>query len=137
MLDLIKNDKTFVVFDIGFGKIVCLSFKIENKQPKVVGMDYQKSEGLGNFCLDDSEKLSSTIQKLLKNTLGKNFKNKNYIFFSSITDINSFQKKNLCKINTGPLGVTKKDIRKIFKKNLLESKVKGKKFSILFHKTSY
>ena len=49
MFDLIKNDKTFVVFDIGFGKIVCLSFKLENKQPKVIGMDYQKSEGLKNF----------------------------------------------------------------------------------------
>ena len=127
MFDLIKNDKTFVVFDLGFGKIACLSFKIQNKQPKVVGMDYQKSEGLGNFCLDNSEKLSSTIQKVLNNTLGKNFKNKNNIFFSSITDINSVQKKNLCRINTGSLGVTKKDIRKIFKKNLLESKIKGKK----------
>ena len=127
MFDLIKNDKTFVVFDIGFGKIACLSFKIENKQPKVIGMDYQKSEGLGNFCLNNSEKLSSTIQKVLNNTLGKNFKNKNNIFFSSITDINSVQKKNLCRINTGSLGVTKKDIRKIFKKNLLESKIKGKK----------
>ena len=127
MFDLIKNDKTFVVFDIGFGKIVCLSFKIENKKPKVVGMDYQKSEGLGNFCPNNSEKLSSTIQKVLNNTLGKNLKNKNNIYFSSITDINSTQKKNLCKINTGTLGVTKKDIRKIFKKNLLESRIKGKK----------
>jgi cell division protein FtsA len=127
MFDLIKNDKTFVVFDIGFGKIVCLSFKLENNQPKVIGMDYQKSEGLKNFCLSNSDKLSSTLQKVLKNTLGKNFKNKNNIFFSSITDINSIQKKNLCKINTGTLGVTKKDIRKIFKKNLLESKIKGKK----------
>ena len=127
MFDLIKNDKTFVVFDLGFGKITCLSFKIQNKKPKVVGMDYQKSEGLGNFCLDNSEKLSLTIQKVLNNTLGKNFKNKNNIFFSSITDINSVQKKNLCRINTGSLGVTKKDIRKIFKKNLLESKIKGKK----------
>ena len=127
MFDLIKNDKTFVVFDIGFGKIVCLSFKIENKQPKVIGMDYQKSEGLSNFYLNNSEKLSSTIQKVLNNTLGKNFNLKNSIFFSSITDINSIQKKNLCKINLGSLGVTKKDIRKIFKKNLLESKIKGKK----------
>ena len=127
MFDLIKNDKTFVVFDIGFGKIVCLSFKIENKKPKVVGMDYQKSAGLGNFCPNNSEKLSSTIQKVLNNTLGKNLKNKNNIYFSSITDINSTQKKNLCKINTGTLGVTKKDIRKIFKKNLLESRIKGKK----------
>ncbi len=127
MFDLIKNDKTFVVFDIGFGKIACLSFKIENKQPKIIGMDYQKSEGLGNFCLNNSEKLSSTIQKVLNNTLGKNFKNKNNIFFSSITDINVVQKKNLCRINAGSLGITKKDIRKIFKKNLLESKIKGKK----------
>ena len=127
MFDLIKNDKTFIVFDIGFGKIACLSFKIQNKQPKVIGMDYQKSEGLENFCLNNSKKLSSTIQKVLNNTLGKNFKNKNNIFFSSITDINSVQKKNLCRIKTGSLGVTKKDIRKIFKKNLLESKIKGKK----------
>ena len=90
MFDLIKNDKTFVVFDIGFGKIACLSFKIQNKQPKVIGMDYQKSEGLGNFCLNNSDKLSSTIQKVLNNTLGKNCKNKNNIFFSGLSSIIEF-----------------------------------------------
>ena len=43
MFDLIKNDKTFTVFDIGFGKVVCLSFKINNNKPKIIGMDYQKT----------------------------------------------------------------------------------------------
>ena len=81
MFDLIKNNKTFVLFDIGFGKIACLSFKIENKKPKIIGMDYQKSEGMHNFYLNNSEKLSSTLNKVLKNTLGKNFKKKNNIFF--------------------------------------------------------
>ena len=36
MFDLIKNDKTFTVFDIGFGKVVCLSFKINNNKPKII-----------------------------------------------------------------------------------------------------
>ena len=65
MFDLIKNDKTFVVFDIGFGKIVCLSFKLENKQPKIIGMDYQKSEGLKNFCLSNSKKSSVSIEEIV------------------------------------------------------------------------
>lgn len=127
MFKLINNDKIFTVFDIGFGKIACLSFRIENDQPKIIGMDHQKSVGLDNFCLKDSEKLSCTLEKIVKNSLGKNFKKKNNIFFSNITDINLFQKKSLCMINSGKLGVTKKEVRKVFKKSLLESKIKGKK----------
>ena len=70
------------MFDIGYGKVACLSFKIENKKPKIIGMDYQKSEGMHNFYLNNSEKLSSRIiKKSLKNTLGKNFKKKIAFFF--------------------------------------------------------
>ena len=94
MFDLIKNNKTFVLFDIGFGKIACLSFKIENKKPKIIGMDYQKSEGLHNFYLNNSEKLSSTLNKVLKNTLGKNFKKK-IIFFFQVLQISTHCKKKI------------------------------------------
>ena len=83
---------------------------------------------LENFCLNNSEKLSSTIQKVLNNTLGKKFKNKNNIFFSSITDINSVQKKIYVEL-TQILGVTKKDIRKIFKKIFLNQRLKEKNYS--------
>ena len=62
----------------------------------------------------------------MKNSLGQKVSSKNCIFFSNITDINSIQKKTLCRMKSGKLGVTKKDVRKIFKKSLIESKIKGK-----------
>ena len=58
MFDLIRNDKTFTVFDIGFGKVVCLSFKINNNKPKIIGMDYQK--------VKVSKNLTYMIQKNLE-----------------------------------------------------------------------
>ncbi len=126
MFGLIKNNKIFNVLDIGNAKVACLSFKIENGKPKIIGMDHQKSEGLKEFKLYDKNKLSRVIEKTLKNSLGKNINSNNCIFFSNITDINSMQRKTLCRIKSGNLGITKKDIRKLFKKSLLESQIKGK-----------
>jgi len=126
MFNLIRSKKIFNVFDIGYAKVACLSFKIENNKPKIIGMDHQKSEGLKNFKLHDKKQLSRIIKKTLENSLGKRVYSKNCIFFSNITDINSIQKKTLCRMKSGKLGVTKKDVRKIFKKSLIESKIKGK-----------
>ena len=93
MFKLINNDKIFTVFDIGFGKIACLSFRIENDQPKIIGMDHQKSVGLDNFCLKDSEKLSCTLEKIVKNSLGKNFKKKTIYFFQILQTLIYSKKK--------------------------------------------
>ncbi|MEE2695184.1 MAG: cell division protein FtsA [Pseudomonadota bacterium] len=126
MLNLIANKKLYSVFDIGTEKIACLSFRIENDKPTIIGMDHQKSYGFERNKLIDKKKLSSTIIKTLKRSLPKNIKYKNNLFFSNITDINSITKKNYTDINSGKLGVTKKDVRKVFKKCILESKIKGK-----------
>jgi len=76
--------------------------------------------------LVDKNKLSSTILKTLKRSLPRGVKYKNNLFFSNITDINALTRKNYTDSDLGKLGITKKDIRKIFKKCILESKIKGK-----------
>ncbi len=126
MLNLISNKKKYCVFDIGTDKVVCLLFKYENGQPVIIGMDHQKSIGFSQSHISNENNLSQAIIKSLKKSLPKNTNFKNYIFYSNITDINSLTKKNFSEINSGRLGITQKDIRTVFKKSLVESKIKGK-----------
>ena len=58
MFNLIRSKKIFNVFDIGYAKVACLSFRMENNKPKIIGMDHQKSEGLKNYKLHDKKSLS-------------------------------------------------------------------------------
>ena len=46
--------------------------------------------------------------------------------FFNITDPNIVTKKTTTKINSGKLGVSKKEIRKIYRKNISESNITGK-----------
>ena len=66
MLKILSNKKKFCVFDIGADKVVCLFFKMENKIPKIIGMDHQKSDGFSHNNLIDEKKLSNTILKAFK-----------------------------------------------------------------------
>ncbi len=126
MLKLISNQKKYCVFDIGTDKVACLIFKIEKNRPFIIGMDHQKSWGFFNNNIVDEKKLSKTISKALKKSLPKNISQKDFIFFSNITDANLVTRKNYTDLNAGKLGISKKDVRKIYKKSIIESKVKGK-----------
>ncbi len=126
MLNFISNKKQYCVFDIGTDKVVCLIFKIEKNKPVIIGMDHQKSLGFTRNNSIDEKKLSITISKALKKSLTKNVNPKNLYFFSNITDANHFTRKNYSNLNTGKMGITKKDIRRVFKKSIIESKIKGK-----------
>ncbi len=126
MLKLLSNKKQYCVFDIGTDKVVCLIFRIENNKPVIVGMDHQKSLGFYKNNFIDEKKLEKTIAKALKKSLPKDINQKNLVYFSNITDVNVMTRKNYTDLNLGKLGITKKDIRRIFRKSILESKVKGR-----------
>ena len=72
MLKLLSNKKKYCVFDIGSDKVVCLFFKIENKKPKIIGMDHQKSDGYYFNNYINEEKLSKTILKAFSQSIPKN-----------------------------------------------------------------
>tara|TARA_B100001057_G_scaffold95936_1_gene92409 strand:- start:250 stop:1470 length:1221 start_codon:yes stop_codon:yes gene_type:complete len=126
MLNLIKKKKKFCVFDIGTDKVVCILFRVENNKPIILGMDHQKSVGFMNGTLIDDNKLSENIHRAFKTSLPKGSNISNFIFFSNITDKSLITRKSYIEVDTGKLSITKKDVRKIFKKSVSESKLKGK-----------
>ena len=126
MLNLIKKKKKFCVFDIGTDKVVCILFRVENNKPIILGMDHQKSVGFMKGTLIDDNKLSENIHRAFKTSLPKGSNISNFIFFSNITDKSLITRKSYIEVDTGKLSITKKDVRKIFKKSVSESKLKGK-----------
>ena len=126
MLNLIKKKNKFCVFDIGTDKVVCILFRVENNKPIILGMDHQKSFGFMNGTLIDDNKLSENIHRAFKTSLPKGSNISNFSFFSNITDKSLITRKSYIEVDTGKLSITKKDVRKIFKKSVSESKLKGK-----------
>ena len=68
------------------------------------------------------KKLSESIYKAFQSCIPKGSNFNNYTFFSNITDRNLVTRKSYSELNTGKLGIFKKDIRKLFNKSVSESK---------------
>ena len=119
MFNFLKNQRKIIIFDIGSQKIGAISFKIINSKPIIFDMEYQKNN------LDESKPhfLSNNIKKIFKKISKKNDK---YSIYCNITDPRVVSKKNKTQIKAGKLGISKKDVRKIFKKCVFESKISGK-----------
>ena len=119
MFNFLKNKKKIIIFDIGSQKIGAISFKIINNKPIIFDMEYQKNN------LDESKPhfLSNNIKKIFQKISKKNEK---YTIYCNITDPRVVSKKNKTQIKAGKLGISKKDVRKIFKKCVFESKISGK-----------
>ena len=126
MLKIIQKKGKYCVFDIGTDKLVCLFFKIKDRKPYILGMDHQKSVGFLNNNQIDQSKLAKTIAKAVKKGLPKNSKISDYECFSNLTDVNLLSKKKYSEINSGNFAISKKDVRRIFKKSIVASKLKGK-----------
>ena len=58
-----------------------------------------------------------------------------YSIYCIITDPRVIYRRNKSEIRTGKLGISKKDIRKIYKKCIFDSKLSGKKLYILIRLT--
>ncbi len=119
MFNFLKNQRKIIIFDIGSQKIGAISFKIINNKPIIFDMEYQKNN------LDESKThfLSNNIKKIFQKISKKNEK---YTIYCNITDPRVVSKKNKTQIKAGKLGISKKDVRKIFKKCVFESKISGK-----------
>ena len=119
MFNFLKNQRKIIIFDIGSQKIGAISFKIINNKPIIFDMEYQKNN------LDESKPhfLSNNIKKIFQKISKKNEK---YAIYCNITDPRVVSKKNKTQIKAGKLGISKKDVRKIFKKCIFESKISGK-----------
>ena len=119
MFNFLKNQRDIIIFDIGSQKIGAISFKIVNNKPIIFDMEYQKNN------LDESKPnfLSNNIKKIFQKISKKNEK---YAIYCNITDPRVVSKKNKTQIKAGKLGISKKDVRKIFKKCVFESKISGK-----------
>ena len=119
MFNFLKNQRKIIIFDIGSQKIGAISFKIVNNKPIIFDMEYQKNN------LDESKPhfLSNNIKKIFQKISKKNEK---YTIYCNITDPRVVSKKNKTQIKAGKLGISKKDVRKIFKKCVFESKISGK-----------
>ena len=119
MFNFLKNQRKIIIFDIGSQKIAAISFKIINNKPIIFDMEYQKNN------LDESKPnfLSNNIKKIFQKISKKNEK---YTIYCNITDPRVVSKKNKTQIKAGKLGISKKDVRKIFKKCVFESKISGK-----------
>jgi len=126
MLKIIQSKEKYCVFDIGTDKLVCLFFKIKDNKPYILGMNHQKSDGFLNNNDIDQKRLSISIERAIKKGLPKNSKISDYKYISNLTDVNLISKKKFIEINAGKIAITKKDIRRIFKKSIIESKLRGR-----------
>ena len=123
MFSFLKNKNNFIALDIGYHKISGASFRIKNGSPLIIKMDHQKSKGIKRGKLNNIDDLSSIINLICKNVSTKPGKKE---LFCNITDPNMITKKTTTKINSGKLGVSKKEIRKIYRKNINESNITGR-----------
>ena len=120
MLNFLKNKRKFIVFDIGSQKIAAISYKVENNKPMIIDMEFQKNQQNNQ----NSNTLSINIKKIYEKVSKTKDK---YSIYCNITDPRVIYRRNKSEIRTGKLGISKKDIRKIYKKCIFDSKLSGKK----------
>ena len=114
MLEFLKNKKAVTVFDIGANKIAAITYKNENGLPIIIDIDYQKSIGIKKNQIINPNELSGVIEKVFRKVC--KHKDKKNIFFSNISDTGIIVKKNETEISSGKLGISKKEVRKVFRK---------------------
>ncbi len=122
-----NRNKIECVFDIGTSKIVCLFFEKKSKQNyEILGWSHKKSNGIFRSRINDINVASNTIKSVL-NDVSKKVKDNKENVVSNITDINLLTKKNYSEINIGGINISKKEVRKIYKKSLQNSNLSQKK----------
>jgi len=120
LLDL-KNNKSKCIFDIGTNKIVCLIYENSQGNLNIKEWSHKRSLGLNRSKILSIDKVSKSIldtTKEIKEKIGK--------INVNITDIDFLSKKNYSEINIGGIRISKKEIRKSFKKSLQNSNLSQK-----------
>ena len=133
MLNIGLKDNLCVV-DIGTNKIITINYKIsENGLLKIHSINHKKSEGIERSLISSKSKFFQTIKKSVLED--KNFKSSHLI--SSISDTKLYMKKNYEDLKIRGFKINKKDIRKIFIKNLKEPLSKDRTILHSFPKKFY
>ena len=123
MFRFLKNNKQYIVIDAGSHKIAAIAFQILDNKPYINQIEHHKSKGIKNNQLTDINEFSSVVKLLINKVSNKTMKKE---FFCNITDPNLLIKKKKTDINSGKLGISKKEVRKIYKKSLNEAIEKNK-----------
>ena len=123
MFKFLKNNKQYIIIDAGSHKIAGISFQILENKLFINQIEHHKSKGIKNNELIDINEFSSVIKLLVKKISNKKMKQE---FFCNITDPNLLLKKKRTDINSGKLGISKKEVRKIYRKSLNEAVEKNK-----------
>ena len=123
MFRFLKNNKQYIVIDAGSHKIAATAFQILDDKPLISRIEHYKSKGIKNNQLSDISEFSSVIKLLTNKVSNKSLKRE---FFCNITDPNLFIKRKKTDINSGKLGISKKEVRKIYRKSLNEAVEKNK-----------
>ena len=123
MFTFLKNNKQYIVIDAGSHKIAAIAFQILGNKPIVNRIEHHKSKGIKNNQLTDINEFSSVVKLLINKVSNKTMKKE---FFCNITDPNLLIKKKKTDINSGKLGISKKEVRKIYIKSLNEAIEKNK-----------
>ena len=123
MFKFLKNNKQYIVIDAGSHKIAAIAFQIFDNKPFINQIEHHKSKGIKNNHLTDINAFSSVVKLLIKKISNKKMKKE---FFCNITDPNLLVKKKRTDINSGKLGISKKEVRKIYIKSLNEAVEKNK-----------
>ena len=123
MFKFLKNNKQYIIIDAGSHKIAGISFQILEKKLFINQIEHHKSKGIKNNELIDINEFSSVIKILVRKISNKKMKQE---FFCNITDPNLLVKKKRTDINSGRLGISKKEVRKIYRKSLNEAVEKNK-----------
>ncbi len=118
MFKFLKKNKQYIVIDAGSHKIAAISFQIFDNKPFVNRIEHHKSKGIKNNQLSDINEFSAVIKFLVKKISNKTMKKE---FFCNITDHNLLIKKKKTDINSGKLGISKKEVRKVYRKSLGEA----------------
>ncbi|MBF91572.1 MAG: cell division protein FtsA [Rickettsiales bacterium] len=130
----LKKDSPITIFDIGNSKIACIIFRVEENKTKILGMGHKKSKGIVQNTIQNYDLLSNEINNVFEIANKSKILRKGDKFFSNITDNNIYTKKNYSELKAGKLGITKKIIREIYKKNIIDINIKNKQ---LIHSFPY
>ena len=120
MLDF-KNNKSRCIFDIGTNKIVCLIYDVTKGNFNVHEWAHKQSLGLNRSKILNMDKVSKSIIDTTKEIKKKIDK-----INVNITDIDFLSKKKYSEINIGGIKISKKEIRRSFKKSLQNSNLSQK-----------
>ena len=121
-----KNKKLECVIDIGTNKTVCVIFDLQKDNTfNILGWGQKKSNGVFKSQINNIDETSKTIKDVFNEAGGeKNIKDR---LLSNITDIQVHTKKNYNEIEIGGVNVSKKEIRKLYKKSINNCNIFKKK----------